>query len=498
MPVAKKAFSIAPTNESKVRQTGANTIEGGFSFKQGQNTVRFSVPTSDRLLDVKSLHLTGQIILKTSNDNNYNNARGGNIDDDNGANLQRYTSANMPNFGGVHNCIEKVVIQSKKSNVELANINQYGLYASLKEAWTNNESDYVWGVLPNQGLAQGPAASSTNRLINLSANTTQAVLPIGSKHVGQHFSLKLDVDMLKSQNLHLGGSQLNGLLITLHLAPDSAVLSQRFKTIGANQTDASITNVMYVLKNLKLEGKYLIPTPQDLAAYQSKMLLNSRLNLVNDVHSDNSSKSYTPQLNNVKAIVNFFQDEDQTNNLSVQQNNCRLPQGIKEQEQGKDNVRTPLSYPVKFQPNPSSRLLSGTGALVVANLRDKSNIVDADIENRKQFEKAFLGKETKRCIATLKYLGQHQDDEYADLTPDANNGKGFNLRPDIRGVGVDYKFGLNNTVPYQNSDYSLNIKSLINTADSNVPTVRNEKSSTVNSFVEHLAVLSTNTLVRTM
>jgi len=268
MPVSKKAFSISPINENRVRQTGANTVEGGFSFKQGANTVRFSIPTSDRLLDVKSLRLTGQLILKTSNDNTYNNTRGANIDDDNGANLQKYTSVNMPNFGGVHNMIDKVVIQSKKSNVELANINQYGLYASLKEAWTNNASDYVWGVIPNQNLAQGVHATSTNRLMNLSANTTQAVLPVGSKHVGQHFSLKMDVDMLKSQNLHLGASQLNGLLITLHLSPDSAVFNQRFKTIGANQTDASIVNVMYVLKNLKLEGKYLIPSTQDLSAYQ--------------------------------------------------------------------------------------------------------------------------------------------------------------------------------------------------------------------------------------
>ena len=497
MPVAKKAFSIAPINENKPKQTGANTITGGFSFKQGQNTVRFSVPTSDRLLEVKSLRLVGQLILKTSNDDNYFNARGGNIQDDNGANLDRVTSTCIPNFGGVQNLIEKVVVQSKKSNVELANVNQYGLYTSMKEAWTHNKDDFVWGNC-NSNLALGEHATHAGRYLNLSANTTQHNLSTGAKEVGQNFSVKLDVDLFKSQDLHLGASQLNGLLITLHLAPDSSFFHQRFKTIGANQGSGSIVNVMYTLKNLKLEGKYLIPSPQDLSAYQSKMICNSRLNLVNDIHSDNSNKSYTPQLNNVKSIVNLFQDEDQQNNLRVQQNNCRLPSGIKEQEQGKDNTRTPLTFPIKFQPNLSSRLASGTGGTaVVANVRDKQNLV-SDIENRKQFEKALLGAESKKCSLNLAYIREVEDAEYADLTAAANDGKGINTKPDMRGVAVDYSFGIGNSVPYVNSDYSLNVKSLINVASANVPADRNSKSSIMNSYIQHISVVDTSSLQRTM
>ena len=313
MPVAKKAFSISPINENKPKQTGANTITGGFSFKQGQNTVRFSIPTSDRLLEVKSLRLVGQLILKTSNNDNYFNSRPTNIQDDNGANLERETSTCMPNYGGVQNMIEKVVVQSKKSNVELANVNQYGLYNSLKEVYTKNSKDFVWGDA-NLNLALGEHSTHASRYLNISASTADFSLSQGAKEVGQNFSIKLDVDLFKSQNLHLGASQLNGLMITLHLAPDSSFFHQRFKTIATNQTNANINNVMYVLKNLKLEGKYLLPSPQDLSAYNSKMICNSRLNLVNDIHSDNSNKSYTPQLNNVKSIVNLFQDEDQQNN----------------------------------------------------------------------------------------------------------------------------------------------------------------------------------------
>lgn len=501
MPVAKKAFSISPINENKVIQSGVNVITGGFSHKKGNSVVRFSIPTSARLLDVSTLRLTGQLILKTANDNLYNNTRGANINEDNGPNMQRYTSANMPNFGGVSNCIDKVIIQSKKSNVELANVNQYGLYTAVKEANSNSDKDYIWGSLPNTCLSQGYNATHTNRLLNLSANTTQHTLPLGSKYVGQMFSCKLDVDILKSQNLHLGPDHLNGLLITLHLAPDSSVFCQRFKTIAGNQTQANINEVMYVLKNLKLEGKYLIPSPMDLANYPSKAVLNSRLNLVNDIHSSDNTKQYTPQLNNTKSVTNFFLDEDQTNNLSVQQNNCRLPQGIESHEQSKDNVRKPFSFPIKFSPNPSTKLSSGTGGVaVITNLRDKSNVCDSDAESRKHFERSLFSREVVKTVSNLKNIKLIQNSEYEDMTPDVggNLGKGLNLYPDVRGIGCDYGFGLLNTVAYMNSDYAINVKSLIQTGDVNIPADRNTKSSIIQTFVRNNSVIDLKTLQRSM
>ena len=497
MPIKKVNFSIAPINENRVIQTGATTVTGGFSHKQGSATVRFSIPTSERLLQSSSLRLTGQIILKTANDNVYNNAVGANILENNGVNLQRFTSCNMPTFGGVKNCIDKVIVQSKKSNVELANVNQYGLYSTLKEVYTNKEDDYLWGKVCNGSLSQGRHAEATNRRINLSANTTQFGLEMGSKWVGQMFSMDLECDIFKGQNLHLGQSQLNGLLVTLHLAPDSAVFTQRFKTIGTNQTQANINECMYVLKNLRLEGKYLIPTAQDLKNYNSNMMLNARLNLVNDIHSDDNTKSYTPQLNSVKSFINMFQDEDQQNNLRVQQNNCRMPQGLKSYEQGKDNVRTPFTFPIKFQPNLSSRLEFGVGG-IIRNIMHKGDILDSDVESRKHFERSLLGVESKKNVFNLSYIDSIQTAEYEDLTPNVDNGKGNNLVPDCRGMGVSYEFGLGNTMPYMGSDYSLNIKSVIQTGNIQVPTDRNNKSSIMQSFVRHSAQLNTASLVRSM
>ena len=86
---------------------------------------------------------------------------------------------------------------------------------------------------------------------------------------------------------------------------------------------------MYCLRNLKLEGRYIVPTPQELKAYQAQIPLNSQLNLLNDIHADQDNISYTPQLQSVKAMCNLYLDKDQTNNLSYQQANFRLPVGMK-------------------------------------------------------------------------------------------------------------------------------------------------------------------------
>ena len=186
MPIAKKYFSISPNNDKPTIALAANQIRACFSSKQGDPVIRFSVPAANMLLDVNSLKLVGQIQVKTANDNNVLQDKT-NIDDNNGANLSRVTSANIPNYGGVHNVIDKIVIQSKKSNVELTSVNNYSMNASLMEAYSHNNDDYVFGDVETQSMAQGLNAIHSNRKMNLSANnTTMALNNATDKNIGQH------------------------------------------------------------------------------------------------------------------------------------------------------------------------------------------------------------------------------------------------------------------------------------------------------------------------
>lgn len=498
MPIAKKYFSVSPNNDKPTVSLGANQIRAGFSSKQGDPVIRFSIPASNMLLDTSNLRLVGQMQVKTANDNQVIQDKT-NIADNNGANLARATSANIPNYGGIHNVIDKVVIQSKKSNVELSSVNNYSMNASLMEAYSNNNDDYVFGDVEVQTMAQGRDAVHSNRKMNLSANnTTMGLNNSTDKQIGQHFSIKLEVDMLNAGNLHLGQDYLGGMLVNIHLAPDSAFFCSRFREIATNQAAASLDNIMYVLRNLKLEGTYLIPDSDDLKEYQPVKIMNGKLNNLNDVHSDDNSIQYTPQLNAVKSMINLFIDEDQTNNINLQQNNFKNPLGLKEVEQSKDNLRYPLSYPLKVVPNVDSTSSSGLNLPDLASVNGIPNKDDlvGDCEVRVMFERALLGGAAKKSVNSIGELRNSIVADYQTLGADANNAAGSNLHPLVNGIGADYSYGMNMSVNYVNRDYGASIKSGVASGLDKYPAMSNTKSETVQTYIRHIATLDTQSLQR--
>ena len=517
MPIEKNYFSISPLNDNPLQSAGTNGVEGGFSFKESNPIVKFSLPAIEKLLETTSLVLSGQFFFKDSSTNepfgrttNYTN-----INLDNGANMTAETATNLPNHGGVHNVNDKVVIQTKKTNTELVNIHNYSAYSSLREAYTNNDEDYLWGVAPNRSLALGAHSNHQNRLMNIIADKTKQELKINNnKEIGVHFSIKLDIDMLQSGNIHLGQQYTNGLLLTLHLAPDSAVIHSRFRDSKiASQLGADIRNQMYCLRNLKLEGRYIIPTPQELKAYPPNLMMNSQINLLNDIHADEDNNTYTPQLNSVKAICNLYLDKDQTNNTNYQQNNYRLPVGMKKIEHKKDNLRFPFTFPLKVQPNFESQVELGDGSINDEQMRQYENIM-GDIELRKHFERALLGgKEAVKSSATLQRTKESLKADYEDRATNYHGtgsagggtaaiadteGVGSQMFPELLGLGVDYTYGVGNSMPYVNRDYSNTVFSGVNAGNTTLPSDRRNKSELVQSFVKYNSVLNLQTLVKTM
>ena len=61
----------------------------------------------------------------------------------NGVNLTNRTALNIPNWGGIKNVVDKVVIQSKKSLVEISSANNYSQFEGLVEAYHYNKDDYI-------------------------------------------------------------------------------------------------------------------------------------------------------------------------------------------------------------------------------------------------------------------------------------------------------------------------------------------------------------------
>ena len=159
MPVLKKHFSISPLNDNPMNIIGGSVVSGGFSHRDGFPTIRFSLPSQMALLETSTLHLTGQFVVKKTEDNTiFDDAVVANDNDNNGVNMTRATGTNIPNWGGVKNVIDKVVVQSKKSQVELTSAINYAQYEGMVECYTHNKEDYLESPLC-RALSSGANAS---------------------------------------------------------------------------------------------------------------------------------------------------------------------------------------------------------------------------------------------------------------------------------------------------------------------------------------------------
>tara|TARA_R110002012_G_scaffold284595_1_gene475449 strand:+ start:6943 stop:8463 length:1521 start_codon:yes stop_codon:yes gene_type:complete len=504
MPVVKKHFSLSPLNDNPVVMDGAN-ITGGMSHKDGFPTIKFSVPQQESLLETDTLHLVGQILIKKNDNTLFKDTHVANDNLNNGANLTQSSALNIPNFGGVKNVIDKVVIQSKKSLVEISSSINYSQFESLVEAYHHNESDYIHSPL-SRGLASGKNATLVNRRV-LNAVDGAVMTDAGGdadQYTGQFFSIKINTDLLNTLPLHLGADHMGGILITIHLAPDSAFFNTRHRSrdVGAQANCDFAKQVNYVLKNLKLEGRYVVPTPQENASYPNAVMLNSRLNLINDVQSSINSSAYTPQLQFVKSMVNLYLDNDQTNNTDKNANNFRHPVGHKANQQAKNGLRFPFDYKTEMKPSFESEIVQAgafAGALTPNILFDKASCM-GDVEVRKQFERALLGGvEPYHSSATQELLSASINEDY-DTTGAGANGVGDNTKPNIQGIGADFTFNMGGIQNFVNQDYNLTIESGVNTGNAQLPPSRNGGTSLnpllQQTFVRHGSQLSFQNLVK--
>ena len=510
MPVKKLNFSIAPLNDNPATVSG-NNIVNGFGHRNGFPTIKFTIPAQDVLLDTQNLFLSGQLIVNGNDDGLVNNTLGTSAANRvacvTAYNLQNATGTianvnlNTSNWNGVSSVIDKVVIQSKKTQAELSSVVNYSMFDALKIGYSNNKDDYKQSPLV-RNLASGTNHCSICRhLVNNPDLASVHTSAISSKFYGNFFSFKIDVALLKAQALHLGNSFVGGLIITLHLASDASVFHTRHrKNLVAQQLSSNISNASYLLKNVRLEGKYMMPTKQDLQQYNPNVVLNSRVNLMNDVVSSNNSNVYTPQLSSVKSVVNVFLDDDQQNNFNLNTNNFRNPLGLVGYLHAKNNIRFPYDYQVKAVPNSESlteNASTGQGVFATQTLSEPANSI-GDCEVRRQFIKSIMGSLPSYHSATYALTCQALRNDWTASRVNAAAGvsSGLNTFPDLMGVGADYMNGIGQTQNYVNQDYELKLDSAINSGTANQPADRSSKIVIQESFLRNFATMNLQSLVK--
>tara|TARA_R110000822_G_scaffold298531_2_gene421307 strand:- start:80 stop:1582 length:1503 start_codon:yes stop_codon:yes gene_type:complete len=496
MPSKKINFSLAPINDNPTNVSTGNIVDG-YSHKAGFPTMKFSIPAQNVLLDVSTLKLSGQMIVNDANGNTISNPIGTetawNVDN-NDANIIRQNCINTSNWNGVASCIDKVIVQSKKTQTELSTITNYSGYNALVMGQQNNQDDYLHGPLIHNLCSGASHGLVCRHLINTPTIAETRTNNLSDKFMGQFFSIPIDIALLQAQSIHLGNDFAGGLLITLHLSPDSAVFSQRFRSVNVGTAGGSITGVSYILKNVKLEGKYAVPTSQDLKSYNPVIMMNSRVNLMNDIVSSENANTYTPQLKLVKGIVNTFLDDNQSNNYLLNQNNFRVPCGLVKYQQAKNNIRYPNDYETQIVPN--SQSLTTTGVAVNPNLSHFPVSVRGDSELRLQFGRALLGgKLSSHTSATLDLTNSNILGDYdADVANSNTIQRGDNTNPDLLGIAVDYSNNIGQIQNYVNQDYELKISSGVNTGRANLPQTRANRISIQESYVKNFSQIDLRTL----
>jgi len=511
MVVGLTHFSLPPINENQTSIDASNKLVGGASFNKGHPHVKFSIPAQDRMLKTSEMYLTGQIVVMNS-DGTPLTLPTNNLENNNGINLTKQACLNWSNWGGVSNVIERVFVQSKKSSVELMTHNNYSMYQNLRAGYANNERDYLVSPLTRM-CASGANAGAVNRRQVVQPNATHSdggqfknINNFNSNDYGQFFSYKIDTSLLNNDTpLHLGQDRLGGLLITIELKNDNGFYFQRFANLGDNQAAANIDGTFYILKNLRLEGRYIIPDANDQAP--ADVPLAERVNLINDVNSSHSANTYTPQLNMVKAFVNEYLDDDQQNNIKQNQDNFRIPLGLASYTQQKNSVRQPEDFVINLEPNaltnstPNTQSASNTDALGV----DQSNLVvkvayQGDAELRSRFQRALLdGRLAAHSSATLQQTEASIESDFSAFS-DANNGFYQQTDCDLLGVGLDYTMGLGLTSPFMNQDYTVVLNAGVNAGASGIgaklPANRREKAELQQTFVRNVATLDSVNLVK--
>ena len=508
MPVQKIAYSIPAVNDQATSIDAQNKLSGGFSFSKGTANVRFSISAQDRLLDTSDMYLTGQIVYVDADGDPISTPAAqtrANRNLNNGANLQVSTNTNISNWVGIQNAVKRIFVQSKKTSIEIAQHNNYPMFVGVRNGWTHSDDDYLVSPLTRYD-ALGSHASKANRSQSLLPNATHnsagrftnLLGGINDKHFGRPFSFKLDTALLNNMKpLHLGNSELGGVIINLELNNDAGYFYERFREQGANIP--SIQGTHYIIKNLRLQGRFLVPTPQDLQNYNSNMLLNDRINLVNDVVSSVNSSKYTPNLSAVRSFVNLFLDQDQQNNLKKNQNNFRYPVGLRKYSQNKDNVRQPEDFVIDVNPNLLTKTAAHgkTGAISAQDYTQfVAGLGDAEVRNR--FQRAVLnGELADKCSASLTLTNLSLGSDY-ETGGDANNGIGNQTHADILGIGLDYTHHFGNVTNYNNKDYDLLIRSGVQSGDAVLPASRNNAPEIQETYVKNVASFNTQTLVKTI
>lgn len=336
----KKYFSITPNNNTTV-----------FDSQSNQNQLGFSLPVAPYYLDTKSLRITGRLAL-VSDEANTGFSRAGNSND----------NGSFDNVVGLQSMIERVETGSKLTKMNIETNNDYSLFSKYLIAGKTNNNDIKKGShticnLSGVNMRQGRKWVSLDGVNTANARSSQLT----------PFSIKLLTGMFSMNYtpVHLGSN--GGLDININLSSIENML------VNITNDQVLTTGAKYVLKDVRLTGRYVISTQKAPDA----VVFKTYNNLLQVLQTSRDVVSFSPQYRSLDCIVMTFNKNSKSRN-TFDGNFTDMDEipGLREMLFSKSGMRHPLEYPVITQPpqdeytatNPASTKVSGNAEQVWFNL----------------------------------------------------------------------------------------------------------------------------------
>jgi len=268
------------SSNHNIEITPSNVLsDGKISFKNGNPVISFIIGEQDRLLISRSVRLCGKFRCKLNEDND--------ASDIPRANDELQASGKL----GVYGAIDQLVIKSQQTHQVIEHIKYYNRMMASYLPQITSKCDATSHltqsslIMPNhllykQSVIDNPAQTQS---------PNSFCIPLSSGL----FSGTADIPLSSTWGL-------KGLLIEIHLAPDTNFLYSGVQQGPAEATNpdgdtTGLTDSFYELSDVKLVAETIDPTPQQLQSYPPS----------GGTFEYNSISTYFTSVNSTNAIINF-------------------------------------------------------------------------------------------------------------------------------------------------------------------------------------------------
>ena len=242
------------------------TANGSISFRDGNPVVQFIIGEQDRLLLGNSIRFCGKFRAMLSSAS---------------SSTSDVSQLAMSEKLGVYSCIDSLTIKSQRTGQTLESIRHYNRFLSSYLPTTTSLQDNI-GHMSESALIMPSYAAQQESVVNIpSASSTM-----------NNFCMALPCGMFNGgEPIPLMPEAVGGLLIELHLAPDSQV----FHTQGDSDS-ASYADSFYEFTDVSLVAELSEPGPDVIQQLKSRP---------SGTYEYNSISSYYQTINSGNGIINF-------------------------------------------------------------------------------------------------------------------------------------------------------------------------------------------------